>query len=179
MHRRLLIERLAEYQQRYPQESAIAQQILAVVQAEPRCFERDCWAGHITGSAWILNQAGTHALLTHHKKLDRWLQLGGHSDGEPNTLQVAQREALEESGLRLKLLSERVFDIDVHEIPARQDDPAHDHLDVRFALRAMGSDRFAVSNESHALAWVPLHRVGEYSDEESVLRMVRKTPQLL
>ncbi|MGI9324344.1 MAG: NUDIX hydrolase [Pseudomonadales bacterium] len=179
MHRRLLINRLAQYQQRHPNETSVAQRILEVVHADPRCFERDCWLGHITGSAWILNQAGTHALLTHHKKLNRWLQLGGHSDGEPDTLQVAQREALEESGLKLKLCSSSVFDIDVHEIPARGGDPAHDHLDLRFLLQASDSDEFTVSEESNDLAWVDMDRIGDYTNEESVLRMVRKLPTFL
>lgn len=179
MHRRLLIDRLTQYQQRHPDENSVVERILEVVNADPRCFERDCWLGHITGSAWILNQAGTHALLTHHKKLNRWLQLGGHSDGEPDTLQVAQREALEESGLMLKLCSNRVFDIDVHEIPARGDDPAHDHLDLRFLLQALDSDEFTISEESNDLAWVDMNRIADYTNEESVLRMVRKLPTFL
>lgn len=179
MHRRLLIDRLSQYQQRHPEEAAVAERILTVVNADPRCFERDCWLGHITGSAWILNQAGTHALLTHHKKLNRWLQLGGHSDGEPDTLRVAQREALEESGLKLKLCSPSVFDIDVHEIPARGDDPAHDHLDLRFLLQALDSDEFTISEESNDLAWVDMSQIADYTNEESVLRMVRKLPRFL
>lgn len=174
MHRQTLIDALTEYLERYPEEHAIAEQILSVVRAQRRCFERDCWAGHITGSAWVLNGAGTHALLTHHKKLGRWLQLGGHSDGDPDTCRVAQREAREESGLNLTLVNEGVFDIDVHEIPARGTDPAHNHLDLRFLLQARGDDRFVVSEESHDLAWVPLAEMASYTQEESVLRMVRK-----
>ncbi|MFK7914023.1 MAG: NUDIX hydrolase [Pseudomonadales bacterium] len=174
MHRQALIAALAEYLERYPAERPVAERILSVVQAHERCFERDCWAGHITGSAWVLNQAGTHALLTHHKKLERWLQLGGHSDGDSDTRAVAMREAREESGLPLAFVSERVFDIDVHEIPARGSEPAHDHLDLRFLLQTVGSDDFVVSEESHDLAWVPLQQMQDYTREESVLRLVRK-----
>lgn len=175
MHRQLLRDRLAEYRQRYPDEDQVAARILAVVDADPRCFERDCWLGHITGSAWILDRSGQRALLTHHRKLDRWLQLGGHSDGDPDTLRVARREGLEESGLVLTLAQETVFDIDVHEIPARGTEPTHHHLDLRFLFRVTGSEDFVVSDESHSLAWVPLAELEDYTDEESVLRMARKT----
>lgn len=174
MYRQTLTQALAEYLTRYPQERSVADQILAVVTAHERCFERDCWAGHITGSAWILNQAGSHALLTHHKKLGKWLQLGGHSDGDGDTRAVALREAREESGLALRFIDQRVFDIDVHEIPARGSEPAHNHLDLRFLLQAVDSDDFVVSEESLDLAWVPLDRMAQYTSEESVLRMVRK-----
>jgi 8-oxo-dGTP pyrophosphatase MutT (NUDIX family) len=115
-------------------------------------------------------------LLTHHRKLGRWLQLGGHSDGDPDTLGVAQTEASEESGLCVRPLSEAVFDLDVHEIPARKGDPAHWHFDVRFALQVTGSEDFRVSGESLDLAWVPIDRLGEYTDEASMLRMARKWP---
>ena len=143
------------------------------VEAQPRCFERDCWAGHVTGSAWLMNAAGDAVLLTHHKKLDRWLQLGGHSDGVGEPLQVAMTEAREESGLPVRPLAATIFDIDIHEIPARKADPAHYHYDVRFALAAQG-DNFRVSDESHALAWVPVGDMSAFTQEESVLRMARK-----
>ena len=95
------------------------------------CFDD----GHITGSAWVVDPAGSRLLLTHHRKLGKWLQLGGHSDGEPDTLAVALREAREESGLRVRPISNAVLDIDIHTIPALKGEPAHLHYDVRFALR--------------------------------------------
>ncbi len=176
MHRQLLRDRLAEYLTRYPQEATVARRILAVVDADPRCFERDCWLGHITGSAWILDHTGTRTLLTHHRKLERWLQLGGHSDGDPDTARVALREGVEESGLVLEPVQDTVFDIDVHEIPARGLEPAHHHLDLRFLFRVNGPEDFTVSAESHDLAWVPLAELEGYTDEESVLRLARKSP---
>ena len=138
-----------------------------------RCFERDCWAGHITGSAWLVNDARTHVLLTHHKKLGAWFQLGGHSDGESNTLLAAQREAEEESGLPVRVLEPQIFDLDVHEIPARKSDPAHYHFDVRFVFEAERED-FAVSEESLELAWVEVANLESCTDEVSMLRMASK-----
>ena len=99
-----------------------------------------------------------------------WLQLGGHSDGDPDTAAVAKREAEEESGLPVTLVSAEIFDIDVHAIPARKDDPEHEHFDVRFQLLAERDD-FVVSAESIDLAWVPLVDLQQYTDEESILRM--------
>ncbi len=130
----------------------------------------------MTGSAWIVDCERTHALLTHHRKLDKWLQLGGHADGDPDILRVALREAREESSLEaIRPVSEEIFDVDIHAIPARGGEPAHFHYDVRFLLEADRAAALAVSEESRSLAWVPLDRVAELNGEESVLRMVRKT----
>ena len=145
----------------------------AFIDSYPDCFDRSCRVGHITGSAWILDRTGERVLLTHHRKLGRWLQPGGHCDGDPDTLAVALREAREESGLGVRALDESIFDLDVHTIPARGHEPAHHHFDVRFLVRAE-DDRFRVSEESRALAWVSAEGVGALTDRESVLRMARK-----
>jgi len=174
MHRHGLLKLLQQYLQRWPEESAAVERFQNLLYNHECCFERDCWAGHITGSAWVVNAAGTHVLLTHHRKLGRWLQLGGHSDGESNTLLAAQREAEEESGLKVAVLDAVPLDIDVHLIPARRMDPEHHHYDVRFAFKVLGSESFTVSEESLDLAWVQIAEIMNYSDEESVLRMARK-----
>jgi len=174
MHRQLLLKLLDRYAERWPEESAVVARFRGLVNEHENCFERDCWAGHITGSAWLLNRSGSHVLLTHHRKLERWLQLGGHSDGEPDTLLAAQREAEEESGLKVQALDDLPLDLDVHEIPARREDPAHYHFDVRFAFQVVDDEDFSVSEESLDLAWVPIAELRTYTDEESVLRMARK-----
>lgn len=170
MHRRNLLEKLAEYQTRYPAEQSTIDRFHTLISEHANCFERDCWAGHITGSSWLLDPSAQRLLLTHHRKLDMWLQLGGHSDGDPDSQAVAMREACEESGLEVRLLSPHIFDIDVHEIPARKDDPAHFHFDVRYCLQAQGDD-FLVSEESIALAWVEIEALERYTTETSILRM--------
>ena len=168
-----LLAAIARYGDAYPEETDVGARFQAFVQAHERCFENDLWAGHITGSAWVVDPAGERTLLTHHKKLGRWLQLGGHSDGDHDTWRVAQREAEEESGLVVTLHDEAIFDLDVHAIPARKDDPEHWHFDVRFAFRALDT-RYSVSEESNDLAWVPVGEVAGYTDEWSVLRMAQK-----
>lgn len=149
---------------------------LAFVEQHRDCAERSLKIGHLTGSAWIVDAARKRTLLTHHRKLNRWLQLGGHADGELAPLAVALREAREESGLtRLKVVSESLFDVDRHRIPARGEEPEHWHYDLRFLVEADPEEPLQISSESHDLAWVELARVTDYSREESLARMVRKT----
>ena len=174
MNRTHVLEQLAEYRSRCSEESPTIDRFEAFVSGEPQCFQRNCWSGHVTGSAWVVNLRQTHVLLTHHRKLDRWLQLGGHSDGDGDLLRVACREAVEESGLVVEPVRDVLFDIDIHLIPARQDEPAHHHFDVRFALRAVGGDAYRVSDESHALRWVKIDEIDTYTTEPSMLRMAEK-----
>lgn len=130
--------------------------------------------GHVTGSAFVLAPDLSAVLLTHHRKLDRWLQLGGHCDGICDARAVAMKEAQEESGLGdLTCLCDDVWDIDIHEIPARGSEPSHLHYDVRFLFQAH-SVSVKVSSESKDLCWVPLEEVHLYAETESVLRPIRK-----
>jgi len=175
MHRRPLLDLLNRHPTVDAQEEQSLRQIEAFVREHADCFSRSLVAGHITGSAWLLDEYGDRVLLTHHRKLGLWLQLGGHADGNPDVLDVALREAREESGLQnvVPLLND-IFDVDVHAIPARENEPAHFHYDIRFLLRAVGSDAFRVSDESHALRWCTKDEVPRLSVDASVLRMHRK-----
>ena len=178
MHRAPLLRLLAEYRERLPSELAAADRFTQFVRDHPDCFERSLEIGHLTGSAWILARRGARVLLTHHRKLGIWVQLGGHADGDPDLLGVATREALEESGLVVTAVTGAIFDLDVHRIPARDREPAHLHYDVRFLMSPEDAERLTLSDESYELAWVPLRRLGEYTDEPSMLRMRDKTPKL-
>ena len=176
MSRVALIKSVERYALRFPAEQAVVADFLSFVQAHENCFDRSLREGHVTGSSWIVDRPHKHCLLTHHKKLGRWLQLGGHADGDSQVMRVATREAEEESGLKqLALVSREIFDIDVHLIPEREQEPAHYHYDVRFLFEADKNEMLVVSEESNDLAWVPLASIEDYSCEESILRMVRKT----
>ncbi|MFZ6875928.1 NUDIX hydrolase [Undibacterium sp. Di27W] len=157
-------------------EAAHLRLALDFVSSTANCCSRATLAGHITASAWILSPDRQSALLTHHKKLNRWLQLGGHTDDADASIQAAAaREAREESGITdLHLLSDALFDVDVHPIPARGNEPAHYHYDLRFLFQAQHED-FSVSEESHALAWVRLATLAADSSNTSVARMARKS----
>jgi 8-oxo-dGTP pyrophosphatase MutT (NUDIX family) len=170
-----LIELLSKYRSVEPDNGPGAR-ILSFVHEQSNAADRSNLYGHLTGSAWVVNEARDKVLLLHHKKLNRWMQLGGHADGDFDLLSVALREAKEESGLsRIKAVTGEVFDVDVHEIPAWKDVPAHYHFDVRFLLCGDDSETPSHNEESHAVAWVSLSDIHSYTDEESVLRMARLT----
>lgn len=167
-----LDQALTQYIRRYPAERAVANLFMGFLRSAPAVFERSHPPGHFTGSAWLLSADGQRVLLTHHRKLGRWLQLGGHADGDADLAQVALREAGEESGLGDLVLEPGIFDLDRHAIPVRGADPEHWHYDVRFVVRATGSERFAVSEESLELAWRPVVEIAEDpAADESLRRM--------
>lgn len=146
------------------------------VLAHPDCFGRSLLIGHVTGSAWVVDSIRRHALLTHHRKLGKWLQLGGHTDGESDVLSAALREVREEAGIdEIRPAQDGIFDLDIHTIPRNGDVPEHLHYDVRFLVEANRAQPLRPSDESHEVKWLPLPGIEEWTREESVLRMVRKT----
>ncbi len=160
-------------------ERSMTERLTAFVTAHDNFHSRALLVGHLTGSAWVLDRERQHALLTHHRKLKLWVQLGGHVDDDASMLDAAWREAREESGLHeVRFVTENIFDIDIHAIPARRDEPAHYHYDVRYLFEADRHAPLIVSSESKELAWVALDEIARLTQEESVLRMVRKTRAL-
>lgn len=128
--------------------------------------------GHLTGSSWIVNLEGDKTLLTHHRKLNLWLQLGGHLNEGEGLIDGASREAAEESGLNsIELLSSHIFDIDAHIIPERKTEKEHVHYDIRYLFRADSSTELKISKESKDLKWVPLSDLEQYNQSPSILRM--------
>lgn len=176
MRREQVIAALEAYQPTNKQELLMAVRMKDFIKANPGCFERSQPEGHMTASAWITNREQTACVLLHHAKLQRWLQPGGHADGQTNLLQVALKEATEETGLTsLSIVSSAIFDVDIHPIPANAKDPAHDHYDVRFHFFADLNEVPTSNHESRACKWVPFSRLTAYTQEESVLRMARKS----
>ncbi len=170
-----LEQALFRYAARHPQNAKTAERVLSFIRHVPDCFCREHAEGHITGSAWLLDPQGEKSLLTLHRKLGRWLQPGGHADGDADTLRVALREAEEESGIAgISPLSHEIFDVDIHEIPARPatGEPAHLHYDIRYLLQAPSQD-FHLSDESDALAWFSASELSALHPEESIRRMLR------
>jgi len=167
---------IIHYAQTYPEEMA-PNDMLKFLDEETGYFLRNNYNGHFTGSAWIVSPDKSSILMTHHKKLGKWIQLGGHADGENDLLKVALREAKEESGIQqFKVLSEEIFDLDIHEIPQLNSELRHLHYDVRFLLEAdPGGEAVITSNESHDVSWIPLADVSKLNAEESIKRMIKKT----
>jgi 8-oxo-dGTP pyrophosphatase MutT (NUDIX family) len=149
--------------------------MVALLDGTPGCFERTTFPAHFTGSALVVNGDGSRVLLHHHRKLDRWLQFGGHCDGDEDIVRVARREALEESGIEgLIVASERPFDLDIHAIPAHGGEPDHFHYDVRFMLIAPEAAAPVLSEESRDLRWFGAGELAEMPIDESLRRMIRK-----
>ena len=166
---------LADYRRRWPGEADAVADFAELLGDGENPFLRERLAGHFTGAAWLVSADGDRILLTHHRKLDRWLQLGGHADGDRDLRRVALKEAEEESGLPGLSVDADIFDLDRHWIPERKDVPGHWHYDVRYVVRAGEDETFAVSDESHALAWREIAAVADDAElDESLRRMARK-----
>ncbi len=156
-----------------------ANQFAEFVRENPACCERSLAIGHLTGSAWLVSNDGQRALMMHHRKLNRWLQPGGHADGNADLAQVALREAIEETGLTELHVQSDIYDLDLHRIPARGNEPEHWHYDVRFVVRACGSELFIQNEESLALAWFNIEKLANDGErDESIRRMARKWLEL-
>ena len=167
---------LQDHARREPAHSALAAEFGTLIDDPEDPFRRERLAGHFTASCWLVSADGQRALLTHHRKLERWLQLGGHADGDHDLARVALKEAEEESGLAgLVLEDPAIFDLDKHWIPQRKDVPGHWHYDVRFVIRALGGEDFVPSEESLDLAWRPVTEIADDpQSDESMQRMARR-----
>lgn len=147
-------QRLTAYASSYPEEQIYKEKMLQFLDTCSDCFLRSCRVGHFTASAFLLNPKKNHVLLLHHTKLDKWMQPGGHCDGDPDVLKVAIKEAQEESGIqKIRAIHSAVFDIDIHLIPPYKKEGAHYHFDIRFLLHAYETDRLIQNHEAKALQW--------------------------
>ncbi len=180
MDRSTLIEQLELYTSDYSEELLLKKQFIELLQ-HPDAFQRTHLPGHITGSAWIIDSTRKNALLIHHAKLNRWLQPGGHADGDENVLRVALREAEEETGVKdFKILSYSIFDLDIHPIPNRKDFQDHLHYDIRYLIQANAEDELILSDESFDVAWINFDQLPSLTDyNPSINRMVQKVKALL
>ena len=130
-------------------------------------------------SALVIDGNG-NVLLNHHKELDKWFQFGGHSDGDPNTLNVAKREVFEESGITdIDDLGGKIFDVDVHLIPVNNEknEPAHYHYDIRFLFIAKNKE-LKISDESKELKWCSYKEARKLISDVGTFRMIDKVSKL-
>jgi 8-oxo-dGTP pyrophosphatase MutT (NUDIX family) len=164
-------------------ETVDRQRIADFIQSHDRPFDRAHLHGHLTASALILNATGTAVLLGKHRKLNRWLQMGGHGEpGETSAEAVALREATEESGLTSLIFhpaAPRPFDLDVHVIPARGDVPEHSHFDIRFLLTSSaGCEAQHLEEEHLELRWFKWEDALQLDIDPALARMMNKARAL-
>lgn len=173
--RRLLIQDLEAYQTPFEAEKDFRKRMIDLLHY-PNCFERSLLHAHFTASAWVVDHTFGQALLIHHAKLDKWLQLGGHADGIEDLRIVAQKELEEESGLKLtRFYSLEIFDIDIHVIPERKDVPEHDHYDVRYLFVGDTTESIHRNEESKDVAWKSFEVIPSLCNgNDSILRMINK-----
>ena len=176
-----LLDQLRSYVPDDVTESRHREQLVTLLSGDGEPFSRGGFEpGHVTASCFIIDDTRTRVLLHHHKRLGRWLQMGGHVDEGESVMDAALREAGEESGLSdLTLLSPRFVDLDVHPIPAGRGEPPHNHFDVRFVARTLTPDAISIAREeSEDLAWVDLKRAADLMNEPASTRMLRKIERL-
>lgn len=170
---------LAAHAARVPAQAALARGYRSFLRGGAAVFTRAHQAGHFTGSAFVVSADGKRALLLHHAKLGRWLQPGGHADGQLDLAAVALREAQEETGLAGLVVEPAIFDLDRHTIPARGAEPEHLHWDVRYVVRCSGDEVPVINDESRAFAWLPIDALAaDGSIDLSIRRMAQRWIQM-
>ncbi|MGR3809492.1 NUDIX hydrolase [Jiulongibacter sp. NS-SX5] len=175
MNRVQLHEQLSAYQAFDESEELMRAKMVEFLETTENCFSRSCSERHFTASAWVVNPEKTKTMLIHHKKLNRWLQPGGHCDGDENVYAVSKKELHEETGLLPSFDIMDIFDVDIHKIPARKEIPEHDHYDIRFLFEIGEEQELVQNHETNDLKWFDLKELFSSEPEESIKRLIIKT----
>lgn len=151
----------------------IRDRILDLVDSNPEALYRTCRPGHLTGSALVVDPADRRILLMLHSKLERWLQPGGHADGDGDLARVALREATEETGIVGLRISEPPVDLDIHLVKPPAEDP-HEHHDVRYLVVAPPGAETVGNHESRELRWVDSVELAGMDVDPGLVRLVER-----
>lgn len=161
---------LARYQPAEADRRAQREEVLAFLDAHPDALDRACRAGHLTGSAAVVDAGRRRVLLVLHPRFRRWLQPGGHADGDPDLAAVALREAREETGISGLTVATTPVDVDVHH---GDPDGSHLHLDIRFVVQAPPGNEHPVSDEGAPLRWVAPEELAAAGVDDRTARFLR------
>lgn len=168
-----LVRCLAEASLEGAAQEQLRADMLAFAREHPDALLRTCEAGHFTGSALVVDDARERFVLLLHAKAGRWLQPGGHADGQGDLGAVALREAIEETGIGDLRVVRPAVDLDIHEFRPRAG-PPHTHLDVRSVVLAPAGARLAGNHESEALRWVTLAEMDDYDVDDGLRRLAAR-----
>lgn len=182
MDKQDILKLLENYQPIFSEEKKFQKEIIDFIEQNDDFALRSNLTGQLTGSAWVVNSERTKVLLIHHKKLNRWLQIGGHIEADDQTIeQTILREVTEESGLKnLKLLSSSIYDLDVHTIPQKKEVAEHLHFDIRLVVEADENDTLLAQNEEVLdVKWYSVSEMENPSETDilidaSMKRMINK-----
>ncbi len=169
----MLIDRLDHHDTEDPAQRAIAQRMTEFARSHNDALFRTCPEAHFTGSALVVEEGTERFILLFHTKLQKWLQPGGHVDGNANLPASALREAQEETGIEGLRVARPAFDLDIHEVRP-PNEPPHLHLDIRFVVLAPNGSVPVGNHESRELRWVTERELVDFDVDESVRRLVRK-----
>jgi len=158
-------------------QARVKREIVDFVDQHPDALLRSCEEGHLTGSALVVDHSGDHVLVLFHRKAQRWLQPGGHADGDANLAGVARREAEEESGIGGLVVLVPPIDLDIHQVAFAGEQP-HLHLDVRYLVVAPAGAQLLGNHESEALRWVTPDQLPALDVDPGTVRMAARGLEL-
>jgi 8-oxo-dGTP pyrophosphatase MutT (NUDIX family) len=157
---------------------ATRKEMLAFVDAHPDALHRSCVEGHHTGSAMVVDPETRRFLFMLHAKVGRWLQPGGHADGDAALPGVALREATEETGIEGLRVAAPAIDLDVHRFEAAGE-VSHLHFDVRYLVMAPPGAVANGNHESHGLRWAGIDELAELDLDAGTVRLASRALAVL
>lgn len=175
------VQEIKNYQPYNEQEEKDQAAILTCLEAYDNLLTRENPVAHFSSSGFIVNPERDKVLMIHHNIYNSWSWTGGHTDGEKNFLEVAIREAQEETGVQtIKVLSDGIFSLDVLPVPAHIKKgvyvSAHLHLSVAYLFEVDEHQKLTMKpDENSGVQWIKIEELDQYVDNEpDMLKLYKK-----